>query len=225
MFGRAEGLSRPGGRFAGASNKGAVQLVRLDLPEHAVGVLEQAILLRPQDLGLREYLGSILAESGRSEAAIKVLQQILELRPEHHAARVELAGLLLNTGSTAQGLIELRRVLQDQPDSAPANALLGRTLLWISGSPREAIPHLEKAVERSDGDANIRADLAQAYLRIGELEKAESQIRENLKHPEAEAGSLYMLGELRRDQGRNEEAVEFFRRAHALNPRFPVPTE
>ena len=44
----------------------------------------------------------------------------------------------------------------------------------------------------------------------------------NLNHPEARAGSLFQLGLLREEQGRAEEAEEFFREAHAADPSFPA---
>ncbi len=225
MLAKADELSLPGGLFKGALIRGATQLIVLGLRGQAVSVMEEGILLRPGDLALREHLVHVLLESGANEAATDVLGQILELWPDHHSARIQLAELLLNTGSTARGLAELRTVLRDQPDNARAHVLLGRAMLSGSHPPREAITHLEKAVARAGGDPDLRADLAQAYLQIGEFEKAEVQIRENLKNPDARAGSLYMLGELRRAQGREAQAVALFRRAHALNPRFPAPQE
>jgi tetratricopeptide (TPR) repeat protein len=223
MFAQADELSRAGGRFKGATERGAGQLSGLGLREEAVRVLEEAVLLRPGSLSLREHLGRALYESGRTEACTDVLQAIVDRWPDQHAVRVQLGELLLSAGSTDEGLAQLKRVLRDRPGDTRANALIGRALLFGAGRPGEAIAHLERAVSASAGNHNLRADLAQAYIQIGEYEKAEVQIRENLKQADTQAGSLYMLGELRQAQGREAEAQELFRRAHALDPRFPAP--
>ncbi len=211
-------LSLRGGKFKGSAGKGAAQLTALGLWAEAAVVLAEGIAIRGKDSELRAQFERILREAGDNRAAVDVARHLLERKPELHSVRLELAALLLREGSTAQSILELKRVLEHQPESTGAHTLLGRALL--RRSPQEAIPHLEKAVALTGGDPNLRADLAQAYVETEEFEKAERLIRENLQDPETKAGSLFMLGQLRRAQGREEEALVFFRRAQSANPRF-----
>ena len=51
--------------------------------------------------------------------------------------------------------------MEPHVNEAPVHADLGQAL-WLSGRAREAIPHLEKAIEKMPGDAYLRRVLHEA---------------------------------------------------------------
>jgi tetratricopeptide (TPR) repeat protein len=131
----------------------------------------------------------------------------------------------LAAGLISEALALLTEGVQALPEDADVALHLGRLLLTQPGRERDAIANLERAALVITDDPGVRSDLAEAYLSCGEHELAEAQLRLNIDHPEARAGSLYQLGLLRQDQGRDEEAADFFREAHAADPSFPAPSD
>lgn len=188
--------------------------------------LRTAISLEPRFARPHYQLGRLLAARGEAREASEHLALAVELNPEGRGfdrSFQQATTELLAAGLIPQALALLEEAVLALPDDADVALHLGRLLLTQPGRAREAIPYLEQATAGINDDPGVRADLAQAYLDCDEHELAEEQLRLNLNHPEARAGSLFQLGLLREEQGREEEAREFFREAHAADPSFPAP--
>lgn len=194
--------------------------------------LLDAIAMAPRHPDSYYQAGRVRALRGDFAGAARMFIDAGERSPEggrFKDAVMKGAGQLLLLGLGNEALSVVEEAIGMRPGDVELRvrysamaARLGRALLG-SDRTREAIPHLRRALDHSPADTDIRADLARAYMQLGEHDRAEVELLKNVKVPSAEAGSLYMLGELRRLQGREGDAVEFFRRAHALNPRFPLP--
>ncbi|HJP00134.1 MAG TPA: 4Fe-4S binding protein [Planctomycetota bacterium] len=188
--------------------------------------LRTAIALEPRFARPHYQLGRLLAARGEAEEASEHLALAARLNPEGRGfdrSFQQAATELLAAGLSPEALALLTEGANKRPDDADVALHLGRLLLGQPGRARDAIFHLERAAAVITGDPGVRSDLAEAYLSCGEEDLAEAQLRLNLSHPEARAGSLYQLGRLREEQGRAEEATEFFRQAHAADPSFPAP--
>jgi tetratricopeptide (TPR) repeat protein len=187
--------------------------------------LRTAISLEPRFARPHFQLGRLLAARGEAEEAAEHLSLAVELNPEgrgFNRSFQQTATELLAAGLGAQALALLEQGSQLHSDDADIALHLGRLLLDQPARTKEALPYLEQAAREITDDPGIRADLAQAYFSCGEYALAEEQLRKNLDLPEARAGSFFQLGRLREEQGRNEEAAEFYRKAHAADPAFPL---
>jgi tetratricopeptide (TPR) repeat protein len=86
--------------------------------------------------------------------------------------------------------------------------------LAVSGEPKEAIPHLERAqAEHPSAQGALRLGLARA--RAGDLEAAERELRHALELKPAYGAARVALGNLLRKRGANDEAVELLLAAAA----------
>jgi tetratricopeptide (TPR) repeat protein/ferredoxin len=188
--------------------------------------LRTAISLEPRFARPHYQLGRLLAVRGAAHEASEHLALAVELNPEGRGfdrSFQQAATELLAAGLIPQALALLTEGAEALPEDADVALHLGRLLLAQPGRTRDAIPYLEQAAAGITNDPGVRADLAGAYVDCGEHELAEEQLKRNLDHPEARAGSLFQLGLLREEQGRTEEAEEFFHQAHAVDPSFPAP--
>ncbi len=190
--------------------------------------LRTAISLEPRFARPHYQLGRLLAARGEAKEASEHLALAVELNPEgrglDHSFQ-QAATELLAAGLISEALALLTEGARALPEDADVALHLGRLLLTQPGRERDAIANLERAALVITDDPGVRSDLAEAYLSCGEHELAEAQLRLNIEHPEARAGSLYQLGLLRQDQGRDEEAADFFREAHAADSSFPAPSD
>jgi len=82
----------------------------------------------------------------------------------------------------------------------------------------DAEEHLSNALLHFPSDQTIAESLARAHLELGNTMESLSRVDESLA--QGEASPLWILkGRIMRDMGRNEEAVECFNRALALDPK------
>ena len=79
-------------------------------------------------------------------------------------------------------------LIKESPESAELNYWFGVTLLGLD-NPAAAIPFLEKAVKADPTVLPAHKDLARAYLRVGQIERAMPHLKVAL--PVDEEGSLY----------------------------------
>ena len=135
----------------------------------AVAQLQRVVVMYPDSAGARFLLGAALFKQGSLHQAETQLMQVLEHAPEHVEARKLLAQihLLQNRPDAAVQVL----LPAQQPDDTRLDFLLGLARLQ-QGKEDEGIAHLERAAAAEPGNANIRLDLAAAYLRIGRADKA-----------------------------------------------------
>jgi precorrin-6B methylase 2 len=85
-------------------------------------------------------------------------------------------------------------------------------------APGDAARLFERAVASAPGDAEARALLSEAYLRLGRLDEAETAMRAAIGLCPDEPDLLASLARLLAQRGRTVEAIGWYRRAAALDP-------
>ena len=96
----------------------------------------------------------------------------------------------------------MENLIKELPDSPELNYRFGLTLLGLD-KPEEAIPLLEKGVEGDPTLLPAHKDLARAYLRVGQVEKAIPHLKAALPIDE-EGGLYYLLAHAYRKSGQRE---------------------
>jgi hypothetical protein len=126
--------------------------------------------------------------------------------------------LFLPSGSRADGLKQLERAARDGRFFGPlAGAALAEIYGSLEGRPDEGIAIGERLAQRFPGNAEMRLNLAQAYLHpvIESYDKAEEQYRTvidrangtSAEHVQQRCQATVGLANLRRNQWRIEEAI------------------
>lgn len=159
------------------------------------------------NLQSRMQKAAALLQSGDVEAAEVELQAILEVAPKHGPANLLLGQIRLERGDleAAQGNLEIAASSKVRRPYL-AWHLLGRTQLGL-GQPEKAVESFDQALEHALQFAPALLGRARAGIRLGDLEKAVSDLEKvrNLQGSGPEATLL--LAEVLLVQGLEDEAV------------------
>ncbi|MCD4686798.1 MAG: tetratricopeptide repeat protein [Anaerolineae bacterium] len=141
------------------------------------------------------------------DTAISTLKMALEIDPDDHASNYLLGYLHTARKEIKQAIVHLERALAAEPDFAPAIAALGLALRRRG----DGIKDPERIAERNQQWAQAESKLLQA-------------LRQDASLTDADGESYYgTLGGLYRRQGRYDDALDSYERAHDVTPDSSYP--
>ncbi|MGB7495615.1 MAG: tetratricopeptide repeat protein [Candidatus Acidiferrum sp.] len=154
----------------------------------AIRVWKQLLEIRPKDGLALGNLGAALLLAGRGEEAGPYLREAQELKlkealkvePQNPAVHNDYGVFLLESSRPAEAQAEFLRAIALGGKSAGIQVNLGRALV-AQGASREALPHLQNAVELDRNSADAHAIFGDALYESGNVEAALSQWRESLR--------------------------------------------
>jgi tetratricopeptide (TPR) repeat protein len=123
-------------------------------------------------------------------------------------------GIPMPSSSTEEKM--LREKAEHVPSDFTANSQLGQFLL-DSGRIREAVPYLERASQLNPNDHRNSYQLATAYARSGEYERARTSVRALLARQD-KAELHHLLGDVEESLHNPVAAVQEYQRAAELEP-------
>jgi tetratricopeptide (TPR) repeat protein/mono/diheme cytochrome c family protein len=123
---------------------GALLLERLE-PAEGVGVLRQAVELKPRNEEARRFLGMALEADGKAAEAIEQWRAALEIVPGDLIARYGLARSLADVGSVDEGVKEFRVVVEATPRDFRVRDDFGELLLR-DGHAAEALAEFDAVI-------------------------------------------------------------------------------
>lgn len=172
----------PGNEYLPAKLMQAELLFVLDRNDEASRLLAGARDEQP-DYAIQLYLIEIEALSGqqRIDAAWQLTEQALQQFPEDLNLLYTRAMLAEKRGDLAQLEQDLRFVIEREPDNAMAINALGYTLADRTDRYEEALALIEQAYRLSPDDAAILDSLGWVNYRLGNLEEAETHLRNALE--------------------------------------------
>lgn len=174
--------------FAGLGN----ELAARGEIEAARAAYEDALHIRP-DYGPALYsLGLLEQQHGDPDRALTLYRAAQVALPGFAAASLNLGSLLAQRGATVDAAQAFERVLELFPEHPDAHFDLA-LLFLLGGGPREALPHLARAVRS-------RPDFFAAWEKLGEAQEALGQ------HELAVAAFEQALGDPHRNEARTRLA-------------------
>jgi predicted O-linked N-acetylglucosamine transferase (SPINDLY family) len=213
--------------------------------EESVRALHKGIELRPDYAKSHYFLGNALYKTGELQGAAEAYRKAIELRQDYSEAYNNLGNVLQSLGLVDEAIEQYRQLIRLRPELPEAQFNLGNALQSL-GFYDEAISVYRCAVElrptyaealnnlgNSLRSRSLYADAAAASRReqnlppgapAGETQKR-SDFEEaaaafnralalNPNFPEAHIN----LGNLYKDAGRLDEAIDAYRKAHELLP-------
>jgi len=204
--------------------------------EEAIAEFRAAISLRPDSLDTYNHLGNALCELGRFDEALPHFHHAASARPEHAPYHYNLANcwrrkgmamrLDANPSNLQAAMTERRRVLQKavacfrqalalDPDYSDAANNLGTTLQAM-GRSDEAIAVWQRSLATKP-DFFAFYNLGRALYEQDRMDEAQAAMQSGLRLRPDHAESFTNLGNVFRQTGRAQEAIECFDRATALN--------
>lgn len=154
------------------------------------------------------------------EGLIDRLQQYLAAEPGAWHVRYNLAVALAHAGELDLALDHFRQVLQYAPKHMESLINIGGIHL-SRGEADQALRTFTTALSVWDVPL-VRANLAVAYIQLGQMEEAERHLREALKMDPNLPDALTNLGSVLLRLERHQESAEHSRRALEINPEFAM---
>jgi TolB-like protein len=143
--------------------------IQPDFAEAHAGEAYVLALSLPRQLGISWQ--QLMADQHRSRA------RALELDPNNDFAMIAGATALKNFNGDADAALAIdRAVLKRSPDFGPAHYSMAASL-WMLGRGREALDHLERAIERDPYDVLLQVYRAQILYSLGDYEGVRSTVQ------------------------------------------------
>jgi tetratricopeptide (TPR) repeat protein len=144
------------------------------LPRAALPCLENAATLAPEDFRWEYYAGFAAKMTGDLDRARHHFQRAVALKSPFPPGLIRLGNLEVDRGDLASGERAFTAALAFPDSAAAAHFGLGRVAL-LRGNARQAAEHFEATLAAQPAASIVHAQLAVAYRRLGQLDKATAQ--------------------------------------------------
>jgi tetratricopeptide (TPR) repeat protein len=124
----------------------------------------------PDDPRIERQLATALYQAGDYQSSVPMLEKLVGQEPAAADLNFFLGDSFLRTEQPEKAVPWLEAAVRQDRNLLPAQASLGLTYMRL-GKNADAIPHLSRALE-IDEDGSLHYQLALAYQRTGEAEKA-----------------------------------------------------
>lgn len=183
----------------------------------ALGCLQKAVALSPQDAEARSNMGNVLMDLGRLDEAIASHQQAVQLQPDFAPAHNNLGNVWRQRGQLANAEASYRSALALNPGHVQAMSNLGLTLK-DQQRLAEARDILLKATQLDPGFAQAWGHLGVTLTDMGCLAEAEAAFAQAIRLDPQDAYAHTHLGVALRNMARLAEAQASLQRAIAIAP-------
>ena len=164
-----------------ADMKRAIALIEASKPDEAAAILEGILQKDPKnEQALIELAMVNLLDFRRYDAATGLLERVLEVNPKNRVIMSELVSLYEEQGQPENGIVWFTDFAAKNPDVPDAAWGLGQ-ILSSQGRDSEAIAWLEKASATQNDRDRVLGDLADAYSRTGQGDKAVAAYRQAIE--------------------------------------------
>ncbi len=165
-----------------------------------------------------DELVRIYKERGRYDRLVDVCRRACKAQPEDYALLGELGEACLLAAQPAEAAAAFRKMTDLEPDDAMAFCRLGNALIALGRFAEAEAAYGRATAIEPDSACLFATRLADAYLRAGEAERAESAARRCLERGPEEPLHHCNLGDILILRGRLEEARSAYAAAVALRP-------
>ncbi|MGP0064173.1 MAG: tetratricopeptide repeat-containing sulfotransferase family protein [Isosphaeraceae bacterium] len=183
----------------------------------AVGLIESALVSRPDVPSYHAGLGMAYRTLGRPADSARAFAKVLELCPADAEAHVNWAIAIGATGDRDAVLEHLRRAVDLDPRHGQARSRLGELLLELD-RPLDALPHCQAAVELRPGQVESHLNLADACLALGRNLEARASYQRALRLDPDRGPAAAGLGIAAVRLQIPDEGLAWLRRAVELEP-------
>ena len=191
-------------------------------PDKAIEAFIEVVKVDPETIELHFALGSLFRRRGEYDRAIRMHQNLLE-RPGLADEQKVIALAELGQDYLKAGILDRAEEVFKKLETSPQAALARRHLLEIYEQEKD----WGRAIEMTKLVEPDPRDLAQYYCELAAAESAESRPDAARRHLEAalEANrkcvrASLQLGDLEKNQGNAELAIEHWKRIESQNPAY-----
>lgn len=169
----------------------------------------------PQNYEASEALGSLYAETERSNAALPYLRRACLIAPHEALAHANLGAAYLKLNKPAEAVAELHLALKSDPQNAATQSTLGQALM-LEAQPAEAAKAFSTASSLEPADSTTRYNLALALFESGSAEQASTNL-EAILPSKATDQTEALAGDIAEKLGDFEHAILHYQAAAKMN--------
>ncbi len=183
--------------------------------------LDKVLTVDPNNLAALTEKANALEGGGRLDEAAEVIDSALRQSPQSPSLLAQMARIEKSRGQTQRVHELLDSALAIDPNFLPAVMQKAR-LLAAPGVRGEAAAFLQTALDALPGEPRLEMEMARLVdMPQGNLEIAEERLRRVLERDPFLVGAYRLLGEVLEATGREEEALESYRRGLSREPDDP----
>jgi tetratricopeptide (TPR) repeat protein len=164
-------------------------------------------------------LGVVLARQGKTDEATSRFYQALRLNPDHAEAHSNLGSMYINRGIIDKAIYHSNEALRLNPKLIEPHNNIGIALMQ-QGKIDAAISHFQKTLELKPDFKLAENNLKRALAIRKEFETEISRLQELLKDNPENVELHFKLGNLYFRKGDQRQAMQNYKMALQLNPKF-----
>lgn len=185
----------------------------------ALGALQTAVRLKPDDPLTRYNLGVTYASLGQPNSAAIAFRDAIRLKPDDPITHYNLGILHHLQGNHEAAIAPLQTAVRLKSDFAVAYLTLGIALANTQSLTR-AEDALKEAIRLSPENADAHYNLGVVYIEMGHRDQATEVLEQAISHNPEHADAHFNLGRAYEALGRYDEAVAAFKQAAQFNPDY-----
>jgi len=167
-----------------------------------------------------QKLGRTYSAQGNHREAVTALEAALTYRTNFPAALVDLSIALFNSGQFRQALERANTAVTLNPDNPAAYHMRGKCYFMLNEFEKSAID-LQKSLQLAPRDYDVAYTLALAHLKRGQRAAAQEIFDRMIVELGNRPQLRILIGRAYRQTGLLEQAIDEFKKAIALDPKFP----
>ncbi len=187
--------------------------------KEALGALQTAVRLKPDDPLTRYNLGVAYASLGQPDRAAIAFRDAIRLKPDDPITHYNLGILYHFQGNHEAAIAPLQTAVRLKPDFAVAYLTLGIALANTQSHTR-AEDALREAIRLSPENADAHYNLGVVYIEMGHGDQAVEVLEQAISHNPEHADAHFNLGRAYEALSRYDEAVAAFKQAAQFNPDY-----
>lgn len=165
------------------------------------------------------------------DLAIEAYEQSIALDPNFHQpyyGLLQCYGLKASWGmmDKEEGLKManhyLMAGLKVNAQTSEAYFALATKALWVDWKPKEAIKHLQQALQINPNDSESMESAAEAYIALGRFSEASGYIKRALEVNPISANHHFTMGNIHYLQGEYKEALGWFKNSLEIDPTWEL---
>lgn len=186
----------------------------------AASSLGKAIEIRPKKHFLYHQLGEVLEKQGKLDAALGCWQKAIQLNSKSSASYHKIAEFFFKQQQWEKAVENYRQALNINPNLFLSYFGLGKAL-QRQGEYSQAIACYQRASELHPGNAEVYHWLGEVFLKVGRLYEAINSYQKAIDI-QPKAWFYRGLADALRIQGKDNEAIAYYRLALNLKPDYTV---
>lgn len=195
---------------------GAIKFQLADRPR-AKALLQQAVTFQPSHADSFNILGQISQDEGRTNEALDFFKRALEFSPQNSTAYNNLGMTYRLLGNAEMALDSYNKALQINPQYIEALNNRGN-ILMEAGDFRGAYADFENCIKLAPQYDKAKINLAMLCVLQGDLVNAKILVGVLVNEKKVSGPLLKILGLIHQKEGKNLDAISFFRQAIDINP-------